>query len=133
MQKQFSLHAGQVTAEREIPERCSVVELWNVSEDALVSVARCRVLPGVTTQLHSLAIRERYVIEQGSGIMEVDGKEPFRVVAGDAVDIPANNSQRICNAGTGDLIFLAVCTPAFRLEHYRDLEGDVASPPPLLP
>src|SRR5678816_2979358 len=48
------------------PERCHIVELINLPEDADCSIARARVQPGVVTQLHSLrGVTERYVIVQG--------------------------------------------------------------------
>jgi len=45
----------------------------------------------------------------------------------DVVDIPADAAQRIKNTGTEDLLFLAICTPAFRERDYVDL-GEASSP-----
>ena len=57
-------------------ERCYITELWNDGCDADISVARARVEPGVTTELHWLDVDERYVITSGRGRVEVSGLEP---------------------------------------------------------
>ena len=105
-------------------ERCHIVELHNGAEDDACSIARARVDPGVTTQLHSLrGTVERYVILSGQGKVEVGGAEPANVGALDVVTIPAGESQRITNTGTADLVFLCVCTPRFRPKCYIDEEA----------
>jgi mannose-6-phosphate isomerase-like protein (cupin superfamily) len=105
------------------PERCFIQETWGAESDSIVSVARARVEPGVTTQLHALdGIDERYLILEGSGQMEVGGEAPVPVSPGDAVLIPAGVSQRIANVGRSDLVFYCVCTPPFHLDAYRNLE-----------
>jgi mannose-6-phosphate isomerase-like protein (cupin superfamily) len=104
-------------------ERCWILELWNTDSDPAASIARCRVPPGVTTELHSLTVSERYVIVSGAGSMHVGGREPEPVGAGDVVSIPAGVAQRIANIGTEDLLFLAICTPRFVPEAYVPLEG----------
>jgi mannose-6-phosphate isomerase-like protein (cupin superfamily) len=110
-------------------ERCYIMETHNRLEDEDCSIVRARVTPGVTTKLHTLrGIDERYVILQGEGIVEVGGGEPTAVRPIDVVVIPAGISQRITNVGTGDLIFLCVCTPRFRVESYLDLENQVDNP-----
>jgi mannose-6-phosphate isomerase-like protein (cupin superfamily) len=100
-------------------ERCHIVELFNLPDDNSCSVARCRIEPGVTTQLHSLrGITERYVILEGKGSVEV-GREPaVEVGPMNVVHIPAGVSQRITNTGQTDLTFLCICTPRFRPEVY---------------
>lgn len=103
-------------------ERCFITELLNHPSRPDVSLARARVAPGVATQLHALDVEETYVIEAGSGVMEVGG-DRFRVVPGDSVRIPERISQRIENDGTADLIFLCLCQPRFRAEGYVDLEN----------
>ena len=103
-------------------ERCYIMELFNTPDCPHSSIARARVKPGVTTQLHSLTgVREVYVIESGEGIVEIDGKQA-RVAVGDRVDIPAGTPQRITNTGKGDLIFLCLCVPRFTPENYQNLE-----------
>jgi mannose-6-phosphate isomerase-like protein (cupin superfamily) len=102
-------------------ERCYITELMNVPEIGDASLARCRVEPSVTTELHHLTVHERYIIEQGEGLMDVGG-ETFTVSPGDIVDIGQNTPQRITNTGESSLIFLCVCTPRFKLESYIPLE-----------
>ena len=106
-------------------ERCHIVELSNGAHDPEVSIARARVEPGVTTRWHGVeSTVERYVILEGTGSVEVGELGAQDVGPGDVVLIPASCRQRIANTGAGDLVFLAICTPRFRPEAYRDLEGD---------
>ena len=116
------------------PEGCYINELSNSGADPDASIARARVLPGVTTRWHRLVgIAERYVVLSGAGTVEV-GELPAReVAAGDVVLIPPGCRQRITNDGDEDLIFLAICTPRFRPQAYEDIDpvpmpGDSASP-----
>lgn len=112
------------TAEFYLPERCHVIEWWNSPDDAHSSIARIRVEPGVSTQLHRLrGTSERYVIVQGRGRMHVGDLPPGEVGPGDAVFIPADVPQRIVNLGDDDLIFVAVCTPRFVPDCYENLEA----------
>jgi len=105
-------------------ERCYISELFNEPSWPDASLARARVEPGVTTQLHALAgVAEVYVIEAGEGIVEVEGREAA-VGPGDRIDIPAGAPQRITNTGEGDLIFLCLCSPRFTPDVYRALEPD---------
>jgi mannose-6-phosphate isomerase-like protein (cupin superfamily) len=106
-------------------ERCHIRELSNGDHDPQVSVAQARVEPGVTTRWHSLhGIAERYCILAGRGQVEV-GELPAQTVGpGDLVLIPAGCRQRIRNIGHDDLVFLAICSPRFRREAYRDLSAD---------
>lgn len=107
------------TTEFHTPERCFIVEIHNDESDADCSIARARVLPGETTQLHRLrGTVERYVILEGKGEVEIDGKGRFPVAPLDVVRIPADASQSISNSGDVDLIFLCVCTPRFNKDNY---------------
>ena len=103
-------------------ERCWITELLNDASVPEVSLARCRVEPGVTTELHRLGVREWYVVEAGSGLVEVGEEKPRPVRRGDVVAIPAGRAQRITNTGTGDLVFQCVCLPRFTPECYESLE-----------
>ena len=103
-------------------ERCFITELMNCADNPEVSVARTRVEPGVTTQLHALSVNEWYVVESGTGLMTVDDKSARHVGAGDIVAIAKHKSQKIENRGDDDLIFLCVCTPRFSAECYTSLE-----------
>ena len=108
-----------------LSERCHIIELSNSTDDPELSIARARVEPGVTTRWHRLSgTVERYVILEGSGRVEVGALAPSRVGPGDTVIIPADCRQRITNTGSGDLVFLAICTPRFRPENYVDIETD---------
>lgn len=104
-------------------EGCWIAELSNHPDDPLLSIARARVAPGETTRWHALDdITERYVILSGQGRVEVGRSGPESVSAGDVVIIEPGQAQRIENDGDQDLIFLALCTPRFRSECYRELE-----------
>lgn len=95
-------------------ENCFILEMANDAGDPDVSIARARVLPGVTTEWHGVRdIDERYVIVSGKGRVEVGDLPPSVVSEGDVVRIPANTPQRITNVGDVDLVFLCVCTPRF--------------------
>lgn len=105
-------------------ELCHIRELSNGAHDPAVSIAEARVEPGITTRWHCLTgITERYCISQGSGLVEVGDLPPQQVGPGDVVIIPPGCRQRITNNGSGDLLFLAICSPRFRSEAYHDL-GD---------
>jgi mannose-6-phosphate isomerase-like protein (cupin superfamily) len=100
-------------------EGCYIVELSNGEEDSSCSIARARVLPGVTTKLHYLnGTIERYVILDGEGRVEVGKEPPSLVRRFDVVAIPAGVTQRITNTGKTDLVFLCVCTPRFKNGNY---------------
>jgi len=103
-------------------ERCYITELVNDDAWPEFSVARCRVEPGITTQLHALSVHEVYVIESGSGLMSIGDNAPCPVAPGDVVTIPRQVSQRIQNTGSDDLVFVCVCTPQFSQNCYTSLE-----------
>ena len=101
-------------------EGCFITELCNSPQDDEASIARARVIPGMTTCWHRLrGISERYVILQGRGRMEVADLPPTEVGPGDVVIIPSLCRQRITNVGECDLIFLCVCIPGFQADAYE--------------
>jgi mannose-6-phosphate isomerase-like protein (cupin superfamily) len=103
-------------------ERCYITELANTENDPEVSIARARVLPGVTTRWHKVIdTAERYVILNGTGVAEIGDLPPQTVAPSDVVIIPPSCRQRISNTGSEDLIFLAICSPRFRQEAYQDV------------
>lgn len=105
-------------------ERCAILESSNTAEDPEVSIARARVAPGVTTAWHKLeGVVERYLMVSGRGRVEAGDLPAEEVGPGDVVRIPAGVRQRITNAGEGDLVFYAICSPRFVPECYVDLEG----------
>jgi mannose-6-phosphate isomerase-like protein (cupin superfamily) len=120
-QPAFLRQAVGLNMEYYFEEGCYITELSNTPADPEASIARARVLPGVTTRWHRLTgTTERYVMLEGNGRVEV-GDEPARDVGpGDVVVIPPLCRQRITNVGEGDLVFLAICTPRFRPECYGD-------------
>jgi mannose-6-phosphate isomerase-like protein (cupin superfamily) len=100
-------------------EGCYIVELLNTDDDPGCSIARARVRPGVTTELHRLhKTIERYVILEGEGRVQVQGNTPTVVRPLDIVVIPAGATQSIANIGATDLVFLCVCTPRFEAANY---------------
>jgi mannose-6-phosphate isomerase-like protein (cupin superfamily) len=103
-------------------ERCYITELVNDESWPEFSIARTRVEPGVTTQLHALSVHEVYVIESGTGRMIVGDEAPFPVGPGDTVSIPKNVAQSIENTAADDLVFLCVCAPRFSRECYTSKE-----------
>ena len=103
-------------------ERCFVTELINDAAWPELSLARCRVEPGITTELHVLSLHEFYVIESGQGLMQVGDEVPFEVAPGATVTIPQQTPQRITNTGKEDLVFLCVCAPRFTPENYTPAE-----------
>jgi len=109
--------------EFETPERCHIVEIHNNETDPDCSIARARVEPGVTTCLHKLTgIIERYVILSGQAKVIVAGEDPVAVSALDVVVIAEGVTQKITNTGKQDLVFICICTPRYRQEHYVQLE-----------
>lgn len=103
-------------------ERCWITELLNHDRYPEVSVARTRVEPGVTTELHSLSVSEWYLIESGRGVMFVGDNPPRDVAVGDVVTIPKHVTQKIQNCGDLDLVFLCICAPRFSQKSYTSLE-----------
>lgn len=108
-------------------ERCYITELLNKPSCAAVSLARCRVEPGITTQLHRLEVAERYVVESGSGLMQLGEDPGFVIGPGDSVLIPPLCPQRVKNTSDDALVFLCICTPRFEPGHYENLE-DTGTP-----
>ncbi len=105
-------------------ERCFVEELLNDPGTPDVSVARCRIEPGVTTERHSLSVLEWYVIWSGHGRLQLDDDPPRDVGPGDAIRIDAGRAQCIANTGAKDLVFLCVCVPRYTPTCYTPLERD---------
>ena len=111
---QAEIRRADPSEEFPTPENCFILEVANDPGDPDVSIARARVLPGVTTVWHRVeGIDERYLIVRGQGRVEVGDLPPTTVSEGDVVRIPANTPQRITNVGHEDLIFYCVCTPRF--------------------
>lgn len=106
-------------------ERCFIEELLNDPAQPDVSVARCRVEPGITTELHTLDVLEWYVIERGQGLMRVGDAAPWTVGPGGKIEIPAFSPQQVTNCGSSDLVFLCICVPRFTPSCYTSLESEL--------
>jgi mannose-6-phosphate isomerase-like protein (cupin superfamily) len=109
------------------PERCFIFENWGLfsAGDKVVSIARARVEPKVTTKAHHLeGVQEIYLITKGKGRVQIGGLKPADVVEGDTVVIPAGTSQKVTNTGKTDLVFYCVCTPAFTQACYVAEEAE---------
>ncbi len=105
------------------PEGCYIIENVNSPDDPDISVAQARVEPGVTTRWHRLTgTIERYIIQQGTGLVEIGDLPPKEVRPGDVVLIPELCRQRITNIGENDLIFLCICSPGFLQVNYADMD-----------
>ena len=112
-----------IRAEIHTDEGCFITELSNIPEDAEASIARGRVVPGVTTRWHRLnGTTERYVILLGTGRVEVGELPAQEVRPNDVVLIPPGCRQRITCTSSEELVFLAICTPRFRPEAYEDID-----------
>lgn len=119
----ITVHRADLSSEFPTRERCHITELLNAGATPGISVARCRVEPGVTTELHSLTgTAEIYVMIEGRGEMDLGGGDWRTVLPMDCVEIAAGAPQRIRNTASGDLVFLALCRPRFRPESYEPLE-----------
>jgi len=116
------LHSLDESDEYWSDEGCFILELANTAADESCSIARARVPAGGSTRPHALLNTiERYVILEGSGLVEIDGLSPETVSRYDVVQIPADVSQKITNAGDTDLVFLCICTPRFQQACYVEL------------
>ncbi len=110
------------SAEYYFQEGCYITELSNSEDDPSLSIARARVVPGESTQLHKLIDTvERYVILDGKGEVELDNRIKEQLNKHDVVIIPPNCPQKITNTGTHDLIFLVICTPRFYINQYEEI------------
>jgi mannose-6-phosphate isomerase-like protein (cupin superfamily) len=77
------------------------------------SLAKIVIPPGKASRKHYHPVAEEsYFILSGTARMEMAG-EVSTLTAGDSVMIPPPQVHQIANAGTDDLVFLAVCVPAW--------------------
>ena len=113
-------------AETWLEEGCFVTELRNTPDDPALSIARVRVAARTATKWHCLDVDERYLISDGTGIMELGGEPPAAVGPGDVVVVPAGHAQRIRNESDRDLVFYCLCTPRFTPDAYHDATDEFA-------
>lgn len=110
-------------------EGCFIEEWHNVPDDQQCSIARVRVEAGKSTKLHALEkTTERYVMLGGSAMITV-GNKRWQVSEGDVLVIKPDEAQRIENQSQEDLIFLAICTPRFVEENYRECSEALKNTP----
>ena len=103
--------------------------MLNTASDPDVSIARARVESGKTTRFHRLqGVTERYVIQQGSGLVYIGDEDAQSVQVGSVVVIPAGVRQKIYNSDSEDLIFLAICSPRFTPDCYEDCDVQCDKP-----
>jgi len=77
------------------------------------SLAQIVIPPGKSSSLHYHKIsQETYFILEGEGKMSVD-EEKFTLHEGQACLIEPRETHQISNEGGIDLVFLAVCVPAW--------------------
>lgn len=80
------------------------------------SLAEVVIPPGKSSERHyHQELEETYYILHGQGEMEIDG-EAFTLQPGDACLIEAGEAHQIFNREKEDLVFLAVCGPAWKPE-----------------
>ena len=122
--KQSNIHYSTPESEEYfLDEGCYILELNNTPDHSDLSIARARLEVGCETELHSLKdTAERYVIQQGEGIANIDGVE-YSVKVNDVLNIAPDVAQKIGNTGTIDLIFLVICTPRFEPSCYQKLRS----------
>ena len=83
--------------------------------DLRYSLAHAVVKAGQTSQPHKMKTSEVYYILEGEGLMHIDGEERA-VHPHQAIYIPPGALQFIQNTGSGDLKFLCIVDPAWRVE-----------------
>lgn len=77
------------------------------------SLAQIVLPPGCASLRHYHPVAEEtYHILSGAGVVEIDG-ERRAVRPGDSLCIPPGAAHRIANEGSADLVFLAICVPAW--------------------
>ncbi len=88
------------------------------------SLARVTIAPGKRSLPHYHKVSEEsYLILSGKAEMVVDSKR-FQLSPGEAVLIETNEVHQISNPEPEDLVFLAVCVPAWQPDDSFDVEAD---------
>lgn len=87
------------------------------------SLAKITLPPGNGSARHfHKKSEESYLILSGIASLEIDDQK-FTLSAGEAVLIEANEIHQISNKDDQDLIFLAVCVPAWHPDDSFDVDG----------
>lgn len=94
---------------------CRIKEVIHPASDGTdpgLSLAYAELEPGRSTRPHRLGFLEIYYILEGQCRMRA-GDETAEVGPGQAVYIPAGQTQSIKNTGPGTLGFLCLCHPGY--------------------
>lgn len=129
LEKQIMIVKREEVKEFYTDENCFITEFLNRPDVPAVSVAKARVEPGQETQLHSLKGIEIYYILEGKGEVQLGGLTHQMVQTGDLVFIKPGQTQKILNSGLGQLEFLCICSPRFRVEDYTACEKTLDQAP----
>ena len=101
----------------------TVYELLGRAAGARHSVAYVTIPPGKASLRHyHPEAEESYYILQGEARMLL-GEEEASLSAGQIVYVPPLQPHRIVSTGTADLVFLAICAPAWEPGNSVFLEG----------
>lgn len=88
------------------------------------SLAKITIPPGNTSARHfHKEAQESYLILSGIASLEIDS-QAFTLSAGEAVLIETNETHQISNKDDQDLVFLAVCVPAWHPGDSFEVESD---------
>lgn len=99
---------------------CTLCELLHPKDNPALqmdmSLCHCILGPGEATVPHCLECQtEVYYILSGMGEMHI-GDKVAKISSGQAIPVPPEAMQWIANAGTEELVFLAICQPQWREE-----------------
>ena len=93
-----------------------------VGDDTNHSLARIIIPPGKSSTLHHHKItQETYFVLKGEGKMQVNDKH-FTLLPGQACWIEVGENHKIQNDGETELVFLAICAPAWVPEDSYEVE-----------
>ena len=88
------------------------------------SLAKITIPPGNASARHfHKKSEESYLILSGIASLEIDD-QAFTLCAGEALLIEANEVHQITNKDDQDLVFLAVCVPAWHPDDSFEVETD---------
>ncbi len=84
--------------------------------DLRYSLAQAILPVGATSLPHSIKTSEVYYILSGAGEMSIND-EIRHIEPGDAVYIPPNAKQSLCNSGDEPIVLICIVDPAWRKEN----------------
>jgi len=88
------------------------------------SLAHVTIPPGKSSPSHyHQELEETYYILSGVGTMTINGQE-FDLQPGQALLIEPGDVHQICNHEDEDLVFLAVCAPAWSAEDHFEVNEE---------